>query len=112
MAEETPDQPPENNPPENNGTPPRVPLRQRIKARFNKAANSEPVKIIKDTAEDLRTNNKERWAFGVATIIPGGWIGYGAHRVHKYHKKNADNDDGAAPDAPAPQQPPPKPPKP
>lgn len=96
----------DNDQPENDkkpGQPPRTPLRQRLKARFNKAAKSEVAEVLKDTAEDLKNNNKERVAFGVATVIPGGWIAYYAHRHHKYKKKH-ENDD--APDADDKQAPP------
>lgn len=101
----------DNDQPENDkkpGQPPRTPLRQRLKARFNKAAKSEVAEVLKDTAEDLKNNNKERVAFGVATVIPGGWIAYYAHRHHKFRNKQAGNDDASA----GPAQKKPAPPKP
>lgn len=82
--------------------PPRTPLRQRLKAKFNKVSKSEVAEVIKDTAEDLKSNNKERVGLAVATVIPGGWIAYYAHRHHKFKKKHGNDD---KPEADAPQQP-------
>ncbi len=92
--------------------PARMPLRQRLRAKFEKAKKSEVAEVLKDTADDLRDNNKERVGLAVATIIPGGWFAYYAHRHHKYKKKHANDDASAAPEAselpkkkPAPPQP-------
>lgn len=106
MADETPDNKPQDKKPEEKAAPakpPRPLLRQRLKAAFNKAAKSEVAEVVKDTAEDLKSNNKERVGLAVATVIPGGWIAYYAHRHHKYKKKH-ENDD--APDADDKQAPP------
>lgn len=98
---------------------PRTPLRQRLRAKFNKAAKSDVAQVLKETAEDLKSNNKERVGLAVATVIPGGWIAYYAHRHHKFKKNHAGNDDAtpaddATPEAPSSPLPPKKaaPPKP
>jgi hypothetical protein len=77
----------------------RVPLRQRLRAKFDKAKKSEVAEVLKDTADDLKSNNKERVGLAVATVIPGGWFAYYAHRHHKYKKKHANDDTPEAPEA-------------
>ena len=104
MTDETP---PEKKEPDDKATPPpRVPLRQRLKAKFNKAAQSDAAELIRDTAEDLKNSKKERVGLAAAAIIPGGFIGYYIHRRHKFKKKNAENDDSAPPEQQKKQQPP------
>jgi hypothetical protein len=105
MTAETPDEkkPDENKP--DAGKPARVPLRQRLRAKFNAASKSKAAEMIKDTAEDLRSSNKERAGLAAAVIIPGGFVGYYLHRRHKFKKKHADNDD-ALPSKQKKQQPP------
>ena len=114
MADESPDNKPKDQQP--SAPPPRTPLRQRLRAKFNKAAKSEVAQVLKETAEDLKSNNKERVGLAVATVIPGGWIAYYAHRHHKFKKSQGDNDDAPETDTPADSSPlPPKnsaPPKP
>ena len=122
MADESPDNKPKDEAPKSE-TPPaapvppaRTPLRQRLKAKFNKAAKSDVAQVLKETAEDLKSNNKERVGLAVATIIPGGWIAYYAHRHHKFKKGQADDggDNDASPPESSPLPPPknPAPPKP
>jgi hypothetical protein len=86
--------------------PGRVPLRQRLKAKFNAAKESEFAEMVKDTAEDLKNSRKERVGLAAATIIPGGWIAYYAHRRHKFKKKTAGNDSAALPKRQRKQNPP------
>ena len=96
MADESPDNKPKD---EQTAPPPRTPLRQRLRAKFNKAAKSEVAQVLKETAEDLKSNNKERVGLAVATVIPGGWIAYYAHRHHKFKKSQGDNDDAPPADS-------------
>lgn len=104
MTDETP---PENKA-DDKTPPPRIPLRQRLRAKFNDAAKSKAAEMIKDTAEDLRNSNKERVGLAAAVVIPGGLIAYYAHRRHQFKKKNAENDNTAPPERQK-KQPPPKP---
>lgn len=104
MTDETP--PEKKEPDDKAPLPPRVPLRQRLKAKFNKAAQSDTAEMIRDTADDLRNSKKERVGLAAAAIIPGGFIGYYIHRRHQFKKKNAENDNADAPQQPKKQQPP------
>jgi hypothetical protein len=96
MADENPDNKPQDEKPEEKKTTPlkkpRELLRKRLKAKFNQASKSEVAEVLKDTAEDLKSNNKERVGLAIATVIPGGWFAYYAHRHHKYKKKHQNDD--------------------
>lgn len=102
MTDETP---PENKA-DDKTPPPRTPLRQRLRAKFNDAAKSKAAEMIRDTAEDLKNSNKERAGLAAAAIIPGGFVGYYLHRRHKFKKKHAENDDAEPPVQTKKQQPP------
>ncbi|MDE1151319.1 MAG: hypothetical protein PW788_02185 [Micavibrio sp.] len=70
-------------------------LRQRCRTAFQNVAKREWTGVVKDTAKDLRTM-KELGIFLTASIIPGGWIGYGTYRITKYRLKKGDNDNTPA----------------
>jgi hypothetical protein len=78
--------------PKDDNQPKKLSWRQRAKIVFDDVSKREAFGVIKDTAKDLR-KGKEIAILAGSSVIPGGWIGYGAYRVAKYRaKKNAAND--------------------
>jgi len=91
--------------PEKDGKPKKLTWRQRAKLVFDDVSKREAVGIIKETAKDLR-KGKEIAILAGSSVIPGGWIGYGAYRIAKYRSlKKSANDNVQPEDVPAPKKP-------
>lgn len=81
--------------PEDNDRPKKLTWRQRAKLVFDDVSKREAFGVIRETAKDLR-KGKEIAILAGSSVIPGGWIGYGAYRIAKYRSlKKAANDDKA-----------------
>ena len=92
--------------PDEKAKPEKLSWRQRAKIVFDDVSKREAFGVIKETAKDLR-KGKEIAILAGSSVIPGGWIGYGAYRVAKYRAmKKAANDNTPPQDAqPAPKKP-------
>lgn len=99
--------------PEEKGQPKKLTWRQRAKIVFDDVSKREAFGVIKHTAKDLR-KGKEIAILAGSSVIPGGWIGYGAYRIAKYRSmKNGEAaNDNIPPEDHLPKKRKPKPPKP
>ncbi|MEZ0260171.1 MAG: hypothetical protein ACAH80_04135 [Alphaproteobacteria bacterium] len=92
--------------PRDNDQPKKLTWRQRAKIVFDDVSKREAFGVIKETAKDLR-KGKEIAILAGSSVIPGGWIGYGAYRIAKYRslKKAANDNKPPEGEAPAPKKP-------
>lgn len=89
--------------PEENDKPKKLTWRQRAKLVFDDVSKREAMGVIKETAKDLR-KGKEIAILAGSSVIPGGWIGYGAYRIAKYRSMKKSANDNKPPEDAAPEK--------
>jgi len=66
----------------------------KLSKAFNRSARRDMKGVFRHTLKDLR-RPKEILLFIGSSVLPGGWLGYGAYRVAKYKNGNGPVNDDA-----------------
>ncbi|MBI1215075.1 MAG: hypothetical protein GC185_04555 [Alphaproteobacteria bacterium] len=71
---------------------------KKISNTFNRVAKQKWGGIFRHTLSDLRSPKEILLLLG-SSVVPGGWVGYGAYRIAKYKMgKKPANDDNPPPE--------------